>query len=124
MPIRLSMEFPYQLERARRSDLNNNKYKNLRDGSFDYSVMAAFLALPLMDVCQCFVPMDNRTTCPAPINVPKWLTQEEMTKTKSRIDYILVSPGLSPLCHGADIFNETSTQYLSDHYPVAAIFRL
>ena len=85
------LKYPYQLERSRKSDEKNQKYQNLNNGHFDYSVMSSFLALPLLDVCQRFVLLDNRTTCPAPINVPKWLTQEEMEVTRSRIDYILVS---------------------------------
>ncbi|NND31013.1 MAG: endonuclease/exonuclease/phosphatase family protein [Saprospiraceae bacterium] len=118
------IKYPYQLERARRGDLKNEKYKNLRNGLFDYSVMASFLSLPLTDVCQRFVSLDDRTTCPTPINVPEWLTREEMQKTKSRIDYILVSPTLEQFCTGAYIFNGEPTQYLSDHYPIVADFRL
>ena len=118
------LKYPYQLERSLKSDLNNDQYKNLRGGLFDYSVMASFLALPLMDVCQRYVPMDKRTTFPTPVNVPKWLTAEEMAKTKSRIDFILVSPALDPLCVGATIHNGAPTQALSDHYPVVAKFLL
>ncbi len=118
------LKYPYQLERTRKGDLNNDKYKNLRNGSFDYSVMASFLALPLIDVCLPHVPMDDRTTSPTPVNVPKWLTAEEMSKTKSRIDFILVSPALEPMCVGAAIHNALPTHHLSDHYPVSAKFRL
>ena len=116
------LKYPYQLERMRKSDLKNEKYQNLRDRSFDYSVMSVFLALPLIDVCQRYVPLDHRTTCPAPINVPRWLTSDEMQKTKSRIDYILVSPALDQWCIDADIINEGPTHYLSDHYPIVAEF--
>ena len=118
------LKYPYQLERSRQSDAKNEKYQNLRDGSFDYSVMSSFLALPLMDVCQRYVSLDDRTTCPAPINVPKWLTKAEMEVTRSRIDYILVSPNLDHKCEGAEIDNGPSTQYLSDHYPISATFIL
>jgi len=116
------LKYPHQLERTRRSDQGNEKYKNLREGMFDYSVISSFLALPLMDVCQRYVPLNYRSSFPAPINVGKWLTAEEMPKTKCRIDFILVSPELSPLCTGAYIYNGEATHYLSDHFPVAATF--
>ena len=118
------LKFPYQLERARRSDLKSKEYKNLRDGAFDYSVMAGFLALPLIDVCHRYVTLEDRTTCPTPINVPKWLSKEEIKKTKSRIDYILASPSLDPWCTEAEIYNQVPLDFLSDHYPVAAVFKL
>lgn len=118
------LKYPYQLERTRISDQKSEKYKNLRDGYFDYSVISAFLSLPLMDVCQRYVPLDARTTFPAPINVGKWLTAEEMPQTKCRLDFILVSPELNQLCTDAFIYNGEATQYLSDHYPVGALFKL
>jgi endonuclease/exonuclease/phosphatase family metal-dependent hydrolase len=118
------LKYPYQLERVRKSDETNEKYQNLREGQFDYSVISTFLALPLMDICQTYVPLDYRTTFPTPINVGKWLTEKEMPKTKCRLDYILVSPSLSLLSMGACIFNGKETQRLSDHYPVMAEFNI
>ncbi len=115
---------PYELERMRRSDSKSDKYKNLRDGEYDYSVMSRFLAIPLIDVCRRFADPDNLTTCPTPINVPQWLTAEEMKKTKMRIDYILTSPYLATRCTDAKIFNDPGHDYLSDHYPVMAVFEL
>jgi len=114
---------PYQLERMRKSDAKSKKYKNLRNGEYDYSVLSLFLSVPLTDVCQRFVAEDRRTTCPTPINVPKWLTAEEMKITKQRIDYILVSSSLAVNCIDAKIFNGKNYYYLSDHYPVMAEFK-
>lgn len=113
-------KYPYQLERARRGGAN----KNLLNNEFDYGVMATFLSLPLIDICQRYVPLDLRTTQPTPLNVPKWLTAEEIKKTKHRIDFILASPNLAIKCIGANIFNGEETAYLSDHYPVEATFML
>lgn len=118
------LKYPYQLQRVRKSDSTNEKYSNLLNNQFDYGVVSTFLAVPLIDVCLQFVPLDQRTTCPAPINVPQWLTAEEMKKTKTRIDFILVSPELSTKCIGAAIFNKGAMGYLSDHYPVQAAFSL
>ena len=118
------LKYPYQLERVRRSDLKNEKYQNLMDGQFDYSVISTFLAMPLIDVCQPYVPLETRTTFPTPVNVGTWLTEEEMPKTKCRLDFILASPALSLNCTRANIFNGKETQYLSDHYPVVAEFNI
>ncbi len=112
------LKYPYQLVRARRGDQKNHEYKNLRGGLFDYSVMASFLALPLMDACHRLVALDQRTTCPTPLNVPRWLSAEEMTKTRSRIDFVLLSASLDHRCQKAAIFNGKDTHYLSDHFPV------
>ena len=114
--------FPYQLERSRASDAKNEKYKNLRDGYFDYSVMAHFLAMPLMDATHRFVPIEERSSFPAPINVGKWMTADEMPKTKCRIDFIMLSPELYKKCTGSQIHNGQANHYLSDHYPVHAVF--
>ncbi len=111
-------KYPFQLERYRKSDSASTKYKNLNNGEYDYSVLSTFLALSLIDVCDRFVPIDQRTTCPTPLNVPQWLSAAEMEKTKHRIDYILVSPVLAKKCTGAWIFNGAGNYYLSDHYPV------
>ncbi len=122
--LEYNRKYPYQIERFKVSDRKNKKYKNLRDGSYDYSVMSAFLARPLIDVCRRYAGPDNLTTCPTPFNVPEWLSAEEMKKTKMRIDFILTSPYLATKCTGAGIFNDPGHDYLSDHYPVMAVFDL
>ena len=119
-----NLKNPYQLKRMRKSDEKSKKYKNLRDGDFDYSVISRFLSLPLTDVCLNFFDPNKRTTCPTPINVPEWLTAEEMKITKNRIDYILASSPLATKCINAKIFNGEENYYLSDHYPVIAEFEL
>ncbi len=119
-----NLKNPYQLERMRKSDEKSKKYKNLRDWDFDYSVISRFLSVPLTDVCLKFIDPNKRTTCPSPINVPKWLSEEEMKITKSRIDYILASSPLATKCISAKIYNDDENYYLSDHYPVMAEFDL
>lgn len=116
-------KFPYQKVRYLNGDNSGGKYKNLHYGEYDYSVLSVFLSHSLVDVCQRYVPMNNRSTSPTPLNVPRWLTGEEMKITKHRIDFILVSPELANICTDAKIFNGSETYYLSDHYPVMAIFK-
>lgn len=115
-------KYPYQLQRSRKRDAASKTHKNLQNNEFDYGVVSTFLSIPLIDVCQRYVPLDQRTTAPSPINVGKWLTAGDMKKTKHRIDFILVSPGLGARCTNAKIFNGEETGFLSDHYPVQAVF--
>ncbi|MBT4400035.1 MAG: hypothetical protein HOD37_11185 [Bacteroidetes bacterium] len=116
--VEFSRKYPYQLERYRKGDASNDKYQNLHNREYDYSVLSTFLSLSLIDVSNRFVPMNDRTTCPTPLNVPRWLSTEEMKKTKHRIDFILLSPELAQKCTGAWIYNGQENYYLSDHYPV------
>ena len=122
MDVEFNRKYPYQLERYRAGDAKNDRHQNLHNGEYDYSVLSVFLSLSLIDVCDKYVPMKDRTTCPTPLNVPRWLTAEEMEKTKHRIDFILTSPEMALKCTGAWIFNSKENHYLSDHYPVMAEF--
>ena len=103
--------------------LKSKKNEDLLVSEVDYSVMSTFLALPLIDVCERFVPLDNRRTYPTYID----LSEKEITKEDSieiqRIDFILTSSHLASRCIGATIYNGDDTHYLSDHYPIEAIFK-
>ncbi len=121
--VPLTDKFTNQLERYRKGDRKSEKYKNLHNDEYDYSVLSLFLSLSLIDVCERFVPAVDRSTCPTPLNVPRWFSAEEMKTTKHRIDFILVSPKLALKCTDAQIFNGPENYYLSDHYPVMAEFK-
>ncbi|MEZ4899456.1 MAG: endonuclease/exonuclease/phosphatase family protein [Saprospiraceae bacterium] len=109
------------LDKYRRSDAKS-KYSNLRNGTFDFSVIAAFLALPLEDLCPNFVDASKRYSFPTPVLAGTYQTMEEVNVNRERIDYILVSPSLAQNCRGMTILNEGETKWLSDHYPVMATF--
>lgn len=92
---------------------------NLLNGQFDYSVVACFLSLPLVDVCREFVPASRRVTFPTPVlmNVSQHPLVRE--KTGERLDYILVSPEVAKQVVDAAVHHGEDTDYLSDHYPVS-----
>lgn len=107
------------LERYRRSDAANEKYNNLRDGEWDYAVMADFLAIPSIDVCHRLLPAGERYSFPTPILVGQYYDDVAHVKQNQlRIDYVMMSPELAKRCTGATIFHEDTTDGLSDHYPV------
>lgn len=91
---------------------------NLLDGQFDYSVIARFLSLPLVDVCQKFTSASQRMSFPTPVLM--YLSRNENIRKRvgERLDYIFVTQKILPLVVDAFIFNGDENDYLSDHYPV------
>ncbi|MEQ9287907.1 MAG: endonuclease/exonuclease/phosphatase family protein [Cyclobacteriaceae bacterium] len=108
----------------RRNESEGKAYRNLMDYHYDYSVMSRFLSFPLVDVTQRMVPLHNRHTFPTPILIDVWRTAGNIGRTPERIDYILTSMELSPYCKGITVHNGEPNDYISDHYPVEAIFEL
>ena len=103
----------------------DNKYKNLLNESFDYSVISAVLGLPTIDICIKYVPPLERFSFPTPALIKGYgKTAQEIIENRERIDYILVSESLANACTEAFIFNAKSTEHLSDHFPVSATFKL
>ncbi len=101
-----------------------SKYSNLRLGNFDYAVISTFLSLPAIDVAQSFIDLKNRYTFPTQAIESIYLTAEEISRNKERIDYIFTDPELSKTCKRVRIFNKGTTATLSDHFPVMAEFVL
>lgn len=87
-------------------------------------MIASFLATPMIDVTQRFVPAKDRFTFPAKALIGIWQTAEEVEKNKHRLDYILTSRSMAMICSNAWVFNGQETAMLSDHYPVMAEFRI
>jgi len=110
--------------KVRESDVKNEKYNNLMDEQFDYSVMSYFLSLPLIDVTQRFVPAKERFSFPTASLIGTWHTKESIIKNRGRIDYILVSRSMGLVSTNAYVFNGDDTSMLSDHFPVMAEFEL
>jgi len=118
------LDYPAALRNKRISDLNNAKYNNLLDNEFDYSVMASFIASPLIDVTQRFVKPEKRFTVPAKAKIEVYKSYGELEKDRRRIDFIMVSRELAKKCRNSIVYNEEETDLLSDHYPVMAEFEL
>lgn len=91
---------------------------NLLNGGFDYSIIANFLSLPLIDACQKFTKDSERITFPTPIlmNLPR--NKDIRKKVGERLDYIFVTPMVFKNVVDAFIYNDKENDYLSDHYPV------
>lgn len=97
--------------------------RNLFQGYHEYGVISSFLSFPLVDITQKHTHQwDQR------ISYPTQVFEKEKGEGRSihsmRIDYIMVSPTLSTKCTNAGVFNQESTFYLSDHYPVYGEFKL
>lgn len=112
------------LKRIQISDAKNEKHNNLMDQQFDYSVISKFLAIPLIDVTQRFVPDKERFTFPTKALIGTWHTNESVVDNRGRIDYILTSRSLGMKCSEVKIFNDESTTLLSDHFPLMAEFEI
>ncbi len=95
---------------------------NLNGNHPDYSVMSSFYSYPLIDVTEQFVPWYNRHTFPTPILIDVWRTAGNIGRTPERIDYILTSIEMSEKCKSVRVYNIEENDYLSDHYPLEAIF--
>jgi exodeoxyribonuclease-3 len=118
---------PTELILARKADSvriaekGKEAFINLRNGKIDYSVMAKFLSLPLIDVVKPNVEEANLKSFPTPLITGEMAPSEKATYQK-RIDYILVSPYFEDRVIHAEIINYGETERLSDHFPVLAIF--
>ena len=106
------------IENMQKWDAEQETYRNMRDGRFDYSVLSKFLSIGLTDICL-YVPADKRTTFPAAFLYGWQHGDTRLHGIGERLDYILVSPSLVSRCLDARIHNGIETEGISDHYPVS-----
>jgi exonuclease III len=107
------------IENMQKWDAEQETYRNMRDGRFDYSVLSKFLSIGLTDICRLYVPADKRTTFPAAFLYGWQHGDTRLHGIGERLDYILVSPSLVSRCLDARIHNGIDTEGISDHYPVS-----
>lgn len=107
------------IENMQKWDAEQETYRNMRDGRFDYSVLSKFLSIGLTDICRLYVPADKRTTFPAAFLYGWQHGDTRLHGIGERLDYILVSPSLVSHCLDARIHNGIETEGISDHYPVS-----
>lgn len=114
----------YFLSRLRKNDKGKGIDGNLYLNDLDYSVIADFLSFPLYDVTRKFTKgMGERGSFPGRVLGPlNNETDQQLVSRLERIDYILVSPELEQKCIKARVANGEQNWYLSDHYPVIAVF--
>ena len=107
------------IENMQKWDAEQETYRNMRDGRFDYSVLSKFLSIGFTDICRLYVPADKRTTFPAAFLYGWQHGDTRLHGIGERLDYILVSPSLVSRCLDARIHNGIETEGISDHYPVS-----
>ena len=107
------------IENMQKWDAEQETYRNMRDGRFDYSVLSKFLSIGLTDICRLYVPADKRTTFPAAFLYGWQHGDTRLHGIGERWDHILVSPSLVSRCLDARIHNGIETEGISDHYPVS-----
>ena len=107
------------IENMQKWDAEQETYRNMRDGRFDYSVLSKFLSIGLTDICRLYVPADKRTTFPAAFLYGWQHGDTRLPGIGERLDYNLVSPSLVSRCLDARIHNGIETEGISDHYPVS-----
>lgn len=102
-------------------DKEQEVYRNMRGEEFDYSVLSEFLSKGFSDPCQQFIPVAKRMSYPT-ATLYNWAWGDVRLPRKSqRIDYILLSPTLTPYCKQATVHNGPDTDTISDHYPVSIV---
>ncbi|WP_278935132.1 endonuclease/exonuclease/phosphatase family protein, partial [Parabacteroides johnsonii] len=97
------------IENMQKWDAEQEAYRNMRDGRFDYSVLSKFLSIGLTDICRLYVPADKRTTFPAAFLYGWQHGDTRLHGIGERLDYILVSPSLVSRCLDARIHNGIET---------------
>ena len=114
----------YLLNRRRKSNAGKGIDGNIYMNDLDYSVMSSFLAFPLYDVIRKNTTgLSERGTFPGRVLGPlNNESTEQLVSRLERIDYILVSPELYKRSVDANVHNGQGNWFLSDHYPVEAIF--
>jgi endonuclease/exonuclease/phosphatase family metal-dependent hydrolase len=114
---------PELIEKYKKATPNNSS-PNLVGDYLDYSVMSSFYSFPLIDITERFVPWYRRNTFPSPILIGVWRTAGNIGRTPERIDYILTTHEMSLNCKEVTIHNSEETDYISDHYPIEAVFEI
>lgn len=111
------------LERLKESEKKHAHVRNLINGQLEYGAISKYLSLPLIDVVQKHTTeLEERLSIPSQV----WEKEPELGRygSPNRVDYIMASPKLATKCTYARTLNGAQNYYLSDHYPVMAIFDL
>jgi len=100
-------------------DKGQEKYRNMREDRFDYSVLSTFLSKGFIDPCQQFVEPALRMSYPTATLYGWQWGDPRLNQLSQRLDYILVSPDLKSRLQSAVVHNGPETDTISDHYPVS-----
>lgn len=109
------------LVNMRRWDDSQEKYRNLRNGRFDFSVIAKFLSVGMEDALGRLIhPAVKRMSFPAAFLYGWKIDDKRLPLQRERLDYILLSPSLMERCVQADLY---PVEGVSDHYPVGVLLK-
>lgn len=104
-----------------RWDASQEKYRNLRDGRYDFSVIAKFLSTGMEDAVGRLVhPAAGRMSYPAAFLYNWKIDDKRLPLLRERLDYILLSPSLMKRCVQAEVY---PVEGVSDHYPVSVLLK-
>lgn len=99
-----------------RWDAGQETYRNLREGRYDFSVIASCLAAGMEDAIGRLVhPAEKRMSYPAAFLYGWKINEKQLPLWRERLDYILLSPSLMGRCTQAGV---EPVEGVSDHYPV------
>ena len=114
------------LNRMRENDKNKKNDGNLLDGEFEYATISAFMSYPMIDVVGRFTnDLNDRGSFPGWVLGDGSATSNQKLKARlQRIDFIFASTEMAKNCTEAKVMNNEETHFLSDHYPVKAVFKL
>ncbi len=94
--------------------------KNLENGQYEFAAFQTLLDLPLIDAGTVFPSSPAVDTYPTLAGVPD---PAEKSRQSHRIDFILLSPGLSAQLESFETVITPETETFSDHYPVKAVLK-
>lgn len=104
-----------------RWDASQEKYRNLREGRYDFSVIAKFLSVGMEDAIGRLVhPAAERMSYPAAFLYSWKIDDKRLSLLRERLDYILLSPSLMERCVQAAVY---PVEGVSDHYPVSVLLK-
>lgn len=116
----------FLVNRLRTAKTNFGHNGNLNNNELDYEVISSVISHSLVDVTPKFTRnIAERGSFPG--RVLGDVNNETVKGLKSRlerIDYIFSSHELAKKCILSTVFNGKSNWYLSDHYPVVAIYEM
>lgn len=109
------------LVHMQRWDASQPEYRNLRDGRYDFSVIATFLGVGMEDAIGRLVhPANLRMSFPAAFLYGWKIEDKRLPLQRERLDYILLSPSLMQRCVQAAVY---PVEGVSDHYPVSVTLK-
>lgn len=112
------------LVNMQRWDASQPKYRNLRQGRYDFSVISTFLSIGMEDAIGRLVHSASiRMSFPAAFLYGWQWEDKRLPPRRERLDYILLSPSLMERCKSAAVHNGKENEGISDHYPVSVVLK-